>query len=344
MIRIGVIGGGVIVRRRHLPEIVENAYAEVGAVCDVVKEKAEELAEEYGCSAYTDYKDLIQDDSLDAVIVAGPNRFHAQMTVDALNAGKHVMCEKPMATSLEDAEAMIEAAKKNGKKLFIAQNQRLEAPHVKAKELIASGALGKVITFKSTFGHPGCERWAAEKQNTWFFKKDVSYYGCLGDLGIHKIDVVRWILGEEFTEVFAKVGTLNKVYEDGTPIDVEDNAVMLLTTASGVMGTITVSWTYEKEDARTIFYCENGVMTINGDPDYQIVIERFDGTADYLKLGAVSNNTVQVKTGIVDEFVDCLVNDVEPSIGGRDGLEPLKVVFSAYRSSEERRAVEIQHK
>lgn len=85
-------------------------------------------------------------------------------------------------------------------------------------------------------------------------------------------------------------------------------------------------------------------MTINGDPDYQIVIERFDGTADYLKLGAVSNNTVQVKTGIVDEFVDCLVNDVEPSIGGRDGLEPLKVVFSAYRSSEERRAVEIQHK
>jgi predicted dehydrogenase len=96
MIRIGVIGGGEIVRRRHLPEIAENPYAEVGAVCDVVKEKAEELAAEYGAAPYTDYRELVADTALDAVIVAATNTTHAEMTIASLKAGKDVMCEKPM--------------------------------------------------------------------------------------------------------------------------------------------------------------------------------------------------------------------------------------------------------
>lgn len=262
MYRIGIIGGGQIVQRRHLPEIQDNPLAQVGAICDVVPEKVEALAKQYGAVPYTDYHKLIADPTLDAVIVAATNTTHAPMTIEALRAGKHVMCEKPMAVSLEEAEEMMRASDETGKILFIAQNQRLAPAHVRAKEILKSGALGKVITFKSTFGHPGCERWATEKQNTWFFKKNQSYFGCLADLGIHKIDVVRWMLDDEYDSVYARVETLNKTYADGTPIDVEDNAVMVLKTKKGITGTITVSWTYEYEDGSTVFYCDGGVMTI----------------------------------------------------------------------------------
>lgn len=339
MIRIGVIGGGMIVRRRHLPEIMDNPYAEIGAVCDVVPERARQLGEEYNATPYTDYQDLIMDPSLDAVIVAATNTTHAEMTIAALKAGKHVMCEKPMATSIEDAKEMIRVSEETGRMLFIAQNQRLAPAHVKAKEILDSGMLGKVITFKSTFGHPGCEHYAQDRGKTWFFKKAVSRYGCLGDLGIHKIDVVRWMMDDEFREVYARVETLNKTNECGEPIDVEDNAVMVLKTEKGATGTITVSWTYEKEDCSTVFYCEKGVMTIYGNPDYQIYIERNDGTADYYKVGEIPNNIVMVKTGIIDEFVSCLLSGGPASISGKDGLEPLKVIFSAYESSEKNMAV-----
>ncbi len=340
MYRIGIIGGGQIVQRRHLPEILDNPEAEVGAICDVVKERVEALADQYNCKAYTDWKELVADPTLDAVIVAATNTTHAEMSIAALKAGKHVMCEKPMAVSLEEAQAMMRTAEECGKMLFIAQNQRLAPAHVKAKQLLQSGALGKVITFKSTFGHPGCERWAKEKKKTWFFQKSQSYFGCLADLGIHKIDVVRWMLDDEYTEVYARVETLNKTYEDGTPIDVEDNATMVLKTAKGATGTITVSWTYEYEDGSTVFYCTDGVMTIYGDPVYQIVIKRFDGTEDYLKVGEIPNNKVQVKSGIIDEFVDSLNRGVA-SISGKDGYEPLKVVFGAYESSRTNSVVKL---
>ena len=340
MYRIGIIGGGQIVQRRHLPEILDNPEAEVGAICDVVKERVEALAAQYNCKAYTNWKELVADPTLDAVIVAATNTTHAEMSIAALKAGKHVMCEKPMAVSLEEAQAMMRTAEECGKMLFIAQNQRLAPAHVKAKQLLQSGALGKVITFKSTFGHPGCERWAKEKKKTWFFQKSQSYFGCLADLGIHKIDVVRWMLDDEYTEVYARVETLNKTYEDGTPIDVEDNATMVLKTAKGATGTITVSWTYEYEDGSTVFYCTDGVMTIYGDPVYQIVIKRFDGTEDYLKVGEIPNNKVQVKSGIIDEFVDSLNRGVA-SISGKDGYEPLKVVFGAYESSRTNSVVKL---
>lgn len=333
MIRIGVIGGGQIVRRRHLPEIVDNPYAEVGAVCDVVKEKADELGVQYHATAYTDYHELIKDPTLDAIIVAATNTTHASMTIEALKAGKDVMCEKPMAVSLEEAEEMMRVSEETGKMLFMAQNQRLAPAHVKAKEILSSGMLGKVITFRSTFGHPGCEHWATEKKNTWFFKKSMSQFGCLGDLGIHKVDVVRWMMGDEFSEVFAKVETLNKRNDQNELIDVEDNATILLKTQGNVTGTITVSWTYEYEDCSTVFYCEKGVMTIYGDPKYQIVIRRNDGSADYYQVGEIPNNVVQVKSGIIDEFVDCLRKGDPASISGKDGYEPLKVLFAAYESA-----------
>ncbi|MBG0771957.1 MAG: Gfo/Idh/MocA family oxidoreductase, partial [Anaerolineaceae bacterium] len=170
-LKIGIIGAGTVVRVRHLPETQSCPDAEVGAICDVVEARAKEMGEQYHCKAYTDYRDLVRDPDLDAVIVAATNTTHAEMSIAALKAGKHVMCEKPMATTLEDARAMIAAARESGKQLMIAHNQRLEPANVKAREILQSGRLGNVLTFTSVFGHPGSEDWAIDGAKTWFYKK-----------------------------------------------------------------------------------------------------------------------------------------------------------------------------
>ena len=341
VIKIGIIGAGSIVQYRHLPETQENEFAVVGAVCDVVKDRAYEMAAKYDCKAYTDYKELIADKDLDAVIVAATNTTHAEMTIAALQAGKDVLCEKPMATNLEDAQKMIHTASKTNRKLMIAHNQRLETANKKAKEIIQSGKLGKVLTFRSVFGHPGCEYWAVDGENTWFFKKSITAMGCLGDLAIHKLDLIHWILEDEYTEVSAFADTLKKTYPDGGLIDVEDNATCIVKTKKGATGTVIVSWTYQKEDNSSTFYCENGVLNLYSHPDYPIIIEYDHENAEYHKTGKKSTNVEQVKSGIIDTFVDCIINDSEPSIPGIEGYKALETVLACLESSATGRVVSI---
>src|SRR5947209_17773538 len=124
-VKYGIIGCGAIAQRRHIPECVANPESKLAALADPVKERVDELAAKYGAKAYTDYKEMLRDPGIDAVVVCGPNALHAQQSIDALSAGKHVLCEKPMATTREDAKAMLAAAKKNKKFLMIGLNQRL---------------------------------------------------------------------------------------------------------------------------------------------------------------------------------------------------------------------------
>ena len=340
-IKIGIIGAGSIVRYRHLPETQDNQYAEVGAVCDVILERADDMAAKYNCKAYSNYKELIADSELDAVIVAATNTTHAEMTIAALQAGKDVLCEKPMATNLHDAQKMIDVANLTGKKLMIAHNQRLEAANKKAKEIIQSGKLGRVLTFRSIFGHPGCEYWAIDGESTWFFKKDITAMGCLGDLAIHKLDLMHWILEDDFIQVSAFADTLNKVYPDGELIDVEDNATCIVRTRKGATGTVVVSWTYQKEDNSSTFYCENGVLHLYEHPDYSIIIDYDHENAEYHKTGGKSTNVDQVKSGIIDAFVDCIINDTEPLIPGDEGYKALETVLACIKSSETGRVIKI---
>ena len=166
--------------------------------------------EESHRAVWPDMLALLKDPNVDAVIVAGPNSMHAGQSVEALNAGKHVLCEKPMATTREDARAMIDAAKKNGKYLMIGQNQRLMPPHIRAKIILQSGRLGKVLAFRTAFKHPGPEGWSVDASKSWFFKKGQAFMGVTGDLGVHKADLMRCLLGQEFTDVGGFISTLDK--------------------------------------------------------------------------------------------------------------------------------------
>ncbi|MDH7570433.1 MAG: Gfo/Idh/MocA family oxidoreductase, partial [Armatimonadota bacterium] len=264
-----------------------------------------------------------------------PNTLHAQQTIDALNAGLHVLCEKPMATTREEARAMIDAAEKSGKNLMIGHNQRLMPPHVCAKEILDSGRLGRVLSFRTAFCHPGPEYWSVDNNpNTWFFKKGIASLGVTGDLGVHKADLMRWLLGQEFAEVSALITTLDKRYPDGTLIDIDDNAIVTLKTKQGVIGSITISWTnYGAEDNWTVLYCEKGVLSIGTDPVWNVVVNYRNGDAEQHKVGEISTNVKQVSSGVIDLFAAEILAGKKPSIDGWEGYRALDVILTAMEAA-----------
>ena len=191
MINVGIIGCGKIAQVRHIPEYEANENARICGFYDINQERAGELAQKYQAKAYASYEELLADDRIDAVSVCAANSVHASITIAALKAGKHVLCEKPMAAVLADCEAMVKAAKDNDRILMIDQNQRLAKAHREAKRMIDEGEIGDILTFRTTFGHGGPETWSIDPgKSTWFFDKDKAVMGAMADLGIHKTDLI----------------------------------------------------------------------------------------------------------------------------------------------------------
>ncbi|MED3977566.1 Gfo/Idh/MocA family oxidoreductase [Priestia megaterium] len=331
-VKIGVIGCGSIAQHRHLPEYKMNEQVELVAVCDINTERANSVAQQYGVKAYTNYEELLASGTVEAVSVCTPNYLHAPISVAALNSGVHVLCEKPMATSEEEAKAMIEAAKTNGKKLMIGHNQRFVASHQKARELIEKGEIGKIYSFRTAFGHGGPEGWSVDGKDSWFFKKDEAFIGAMGDLGVHKTDMLRYILNEEIVEVGAFVESNAKDFAN-----VDDNAVCVLKTESGIIGTLAASWAYNgKEDNSTIVYGEKGILRLEDDPTYSLVAQYATGEVVNYELGKIQSNDEggQSNSRVIEQFIDAVAEDKESPVPGEEGLKSLAVILAALKSSQ----------
>lgn len=329
-IKVAVFGCGAIAERRHIPEYAANENVELVAFADPIVERAEKMAETYGGKAYSSYEELLANETVDAVSVCTPNYLHAPMAIAAANAGKHVLVEKPMAVSTEEGEQMIEAAKKNGVYLMVGHNQRLMPPHVKAKEILDSGRLGKVLNFRTSFGHPGPEGWSVDGAESWFFRKEEAIMGAMGDLGVHKSDFIRYLLNDEVSEVAGFISTLHK---EGTKVD--DNATCLLRMKSGAIGTLVASWTqYRAGDNSTVLWCENGVMKIGTVEGDEVIVELTNGTVETYKVGAMATNEKQVPSGVIDAFVESIVTKTPPAISGEEGLRSLQVILAAFESEK----------
>lgn len=331
-LKVGVIGCGSIAQHRHLPEYQWNEQVELVAVCDIHEGRVKEIAEKYQVKAYTEYEELLEDKEIEAVSVCTPNYLHAPISIAALKAGKHVLCEKPMATSKEEAEQMIEAAKASGKKLMIGHNQRFVKSHQKARQLIKSGEVGKIHSFRTAFGHGGPEGWSVEGKEGWFFNKEKAFIGAMGDLGVHKADLLRYILDEEFVEVGAFVETNAKDFSN-----VDDNAVCVLKSTSGVIGTLAASWAYTaKEDNSTIIYGEKAVLRLEDHPNYSLIVQYATGEVVNYELGRIQSNDAggQNKSGVIDHFVESVTEDKEPLITGEEGKRSLGIILAALESSE----------
>ncbi|QOS81222.1 Gfo/Idh/MocA family oxidoreductase [Paenibacillus sp. JNUCC31] len=329
-IKVAVFGCGAIAERRHIPEYAANENVELVAFADPIVERAEKMAETYGGKAYSSYEELLANEEVDAVSVCTPNYLHASMSIAAANAGKHVLVEKPMAVSTEEGEQMIEAAKKNGVYLMVGHNQRLMPPHVKAKEILDSGKLGKVLNFRTSFGHPGPEGWSVDGAESWFFRKEEAIMGAMGDLGVHKSDFIRYLLDDEVSEVAGFISTLHK---ENTKVD--DNATCLLRMKSGAIGTLVASWTqYRAGDNSTVLWCENGVMKIGTVEGDEVIVELTNGTVETYKVGAMATNEKQVPSGVIDAFVESIMTQTPPSISGEEGLRSLQVILAAFESEK----------
>ena len=343
MFGIGIIGCGKIAQVRHIPEYAANPEAKLVGFYDLNQARAEELARKYGATAYASVEELLADPEIQAVSICAANFAHAELTIAALNAGKHVLCEKPMATTLSDCEAMVEAADKNGKFLMIGHNQRLAKAHSLARKLIQEGLIGDIVTFRTTFGHGGPETWSVDPgKNTWFFDKNRAAMGAMADLGIHKTDLIQFLTGQRVVRTTAKVTTLDKKDAAGNLIGVDDNAICIYEMSGGALGTMTASWTYYgAEDNSTILYGTKGIMRIYDDPAAAIKVILADGSKISYDVEAIQTNDNQTKSGVIDLWMDCLVNNKEPEISGRSALAAMRAVFASLRSSELGEAVEI---
>ncbi len=335
MINVGIIGCGSITVRRHAPEIMQNENTKLYGVYDPNNKHAKAMADKYGCKIYDSVDELLTDDNLQIVVVAPPNKYHGEYAIKALENNKHVLCEKPMAATLELAQEMIDTAKKYNLKLMIGQNQRLVPAHIKAKEILDSGELGRILTFQTVFGHKGAEKWSiANSPSTWFFDKEQAIFGAMGDIGVHKADLVRWLIGEEFKSVSSFVSTRHKRYDNNELINVDDNAVCILQSESGIVGTLAVSWTYYGgESNATIFNCEKGALWIFRDEDAPIKIKYADGSETLIKIGTISTNEKQVSSGVIDMLTDAIIKDTKVEIDGYEGYKALEIIVNCVKSA-----------
>lgn len=343
MFGIGIIGCGKIAQVRHIPEYAQHKDAKLVGFYDINQERAAALAEKYGGTAYATVEELLANPEIDAVSVCAANFAHAELTIAALNAGKHVLCEKPMAITLAECEAMVEAAKKNGKFLMIGHNQRLAKAHAMARKLIVDGLIGDIVTFRTTFGHGGPETWSVDPGlNTWFFDKTRAAMGAMADLGIHKTDLIQFLTGQQVIRTTARVTTLDKKDASGNLISVDDNAICIYEMSGGAFGTMTASWTYYgAEDNSTVLYGTKGIMRIYDDPAISIKVILADGGKISYDVEAIQTNDNQTKSGVIDLWMESLVNHKAPEISGESALAAMRAVFASIQSSETGMAVDI---
>lgn len=303
------------------------------------------MASQYGGIAYHSLEELLASD-VDAVSVCTANKYHAEISIMALRAGKHVLCEKPMATTQKDCEQMIQVALETGKRLLIGHNQRLSKAHMRAREIVQSGMLGEVLSFSSVFMHSGPEEWTGNK-DSWFLRKNISAFGVMADLGVHKTDVIEYITGQKIIRTTTMLSTRDKHLPDGSMIEVDDNACALYELESGATGVMQVSWTnYGSENNATIILLQHGVLKLYSDPSYSLIIERSGALTEKVALDELTSNKNQISgnrttTGVIDEFINAICTNADSILSGEQVVHAMKVIFANDCSYQEGRTIDV---
>ena len=248
VLKVGVIGIGVIATTKHIPALMKRDDVEIIALCDIEKEKAEKAAKDFGLNAqiYTDYRELCAREDIDVVHVCTPNPLHCPITLEALDHGKHVHCEKPLACTYADAEKMVEKAKQVGKKLTSGLQWRYNAAPLEMKRMIQNGELGEVYYVKSQQLRP--RRLPAYGVYT---NKELNGGGVLMDGGPHSIDLAMW-LTDNYDVATVRGVTFDKMkdYPEGNDLgpwdpenfDVEDTAMAMITMKNGMLIYMETAW------------------------------------------------------------------------------------------------------
>ena len=341
--RVGIIGNGGICKGAHLEEYLNDDRIEVVALCDIIEERAQFLKDNYfpDADVYTDYKELLKDESIDSVDICTPNYLHSIIAVAAFEAGKHVFCEKPDAVSVEEALRMDAAAKKAGKTLMIMRNNRFVAPSQYAKKYIDAGKMGEIYCGRCGWqrrrGIPG--------KGGWFTTKEQSGGGPLIDLGVHLIDLSIWLMGNP-TPVAVSGNTYCKFADndssdsvnsdfgdkmaDGT-FDVEDLAMGMIRFDNGAVLQIEFSWAsniksenrfVELRGTKSGLEWRNGKLEIFTEEDGQLL--------------DIAPSNINEKHGHIynlRHFYDVVIEGTKPIFEPQQGIDMIKILCAIYESA-----------
>ncbi len=341
----GVIGCGGIADRRTIPEgIIAAPGAELVAVQDVAQERTQEVAQARGVTGYATVEELLADDNVQAVYIATPTHVHHEQTLAAAQAGKHVLCEKPLALTIEECEASIAACADAGVKFGTNFMMRFHACHVKIKEMIDSGQLGTPV-----LGRAELTCWYPPIPGAFRQIPELGGGGSLIDMGNHCIDLLEFFFGK-VAQVTCFTGNLVQDYQT------EDTAVVAMQFENGAVGMVDTLFNVPDAAARNMLevYGSKGSMVTkgtigqdsagsissileSGDKEYDAAQVRDAGSAEEIIEPDVSN----MYEAAVQGFCEAIENDTEPPISGADGLWSHKVIDACYESAKTGKVVAV---
>ena len=256
-LRSVIIGCGAIFPM-HAASIQANEYAQLAAVCDIYEDRAKARAQECNCRYYTDYKMMLEQEKPDSVHICLPHYLHAPVSIYALEHGCHVLCEKPMATTVEDAQRMIDAAQKSGKTLEIIFQNRYNPGSRLIKETVASGKLGKVLGARALVCWNRSQEYYSE--SGWRGTLEKEGGGVCVNQAIHTLDLMLWFCGKRPVSVKASLDT--RAHD----IEVEDDASGMITFADGTRANFWFTNNYCSDAPVEVeLICENGTAKLVGD-------------------------------------------------------------------------------
>jgi len=337
-IRFGLIGCGRVAPR-HLQSLAQLHETRLVAVADVKESRAQHFAAESGATPYTDYRALLERQDIDAVSICVPSGLHAQIALDALDAGKHVLVEKPIALTLDDADRMIARAKETGRTLAVVLQNRYNHPMRRLRDAVDAGMLGRL--------HLGaaCVRWYRPQSyyedgwhGTWSMDG-----GAIMNQSIHHIDALQWLMGDV---VAVTAYTATRAHS----MEAEDIGVAIMRFASGALATVegsTVTWPENLEGSVAIFG-DRGSVKIGGTALNRIVLWKVDGMleqeAELLTSQVVDPPSVYGYSHreVIHNFARALLDGDEPGTPGPEARRSLELVLAIYESARLGREVTLQ--
>lgn len=331
MVDLVIVGAGDIARKRHIPGIRKAEHGRLFGFYNRNVERTRELAAQYRVKCYESAEEIWEDPSVDAVLISTPPASHESLAVKALEAGKHVLLEKPMTLREEEAERIREAAERSGAKFMMLHVQRFYGPHKKAKELLEQGRIGRLLSCRTFLGN-GNAGGGGDLSPSW--------HDTLFDVAIHRIDLLRYLVGTEAEQVFCHRSSLSGCRSAGAETPAEDHMVGLFQFANGAVGTlISTRCAYGGEDRSTELFGTEGRITTYRD-GHGLILERKDGEREVFDFPDGLDQRKLELTDIHERFCLCIEEDTEPPVTVWDGVMSVRLASALERSDREKRWVE----
>jgi predicted dehydrogenase len=324
--KIGILSCDHMHAESYTESLKHIEKVEIAGIAEEDEKKGKDFAQRHGIRYFKDYGDMLSDKSVDAVLICSANSKHAKMTIDAAKAKKHIIVEKPIATTIEDAQKMIDACKENKVKLMVSFPVRYAPPIRRMKEIVDNGKLGEIIGISAT-NH-------GTMPGGWFIEKNLAGGGAIMDHTVHVVDILRWILKSEVKEVYAKMGTL--IHD----IPVEDCGLISMKFENEIFATLDASWSRPKS------------FPTWGDVTFEIAGTKGSMSVDtFAQHGMLYSDEIAYSKNLywgddmdylmLKDFVRCIHDDMPEPVTGKDGLEALRVALKAYESVKKDKVVKV---